>query len=66
MESFERMLLSKLLSQAAKKKLGCDVTIQLNDVAITSQNGKAHVHLDMDGDIDQQVLTTLLEKIGAK
>jgi hypothetical protein len=43
------------------KKTGYEIDIQLNDVQVTIVEGKTHIHLDMDAEIDKE---ELLKNIG--
>lgn len=57
-------LVSKLVSRAIRRKLGCDADIQLNELRTTVIDGKTHVHLDLDAELTKEELTKLLQSIG--
>ena len=61
---FTKMILSKILKTVLKKKLGCDVTVELNEFKATIKDGKAHIHVSADGEIDNGDLTKLLKIAG--
>lgn len=55
---------SKLVRMILRKKTGYDVDIQLNDIKITVNDGKSHVHLDLDAELEKEELMKILKKIG--
>lgn len=61
---FMRGMVSKVISGALKRKMGCNVTVQLNDLNANVKDGKAHVHLDIDADMNQEELMKLIATIG--
>ena len=61
---FTRGLLSKIASITIKKKTGYDVKIQLNNFTTTVNEGKTHLHLDIDAEMDKYELVKILKKSG--
>ena len=61
---FARGLVSKLVKKFVKKKLGIDVGIQLNAIEATMIDGKTHVHLDLDADLEKEELLKIISHIG--
>lgn len=61
---FIRSVISKLLKMTLHKKLGYNIDIQLNEVNVTVTDGKTHVHLDVDAELDKDELMKILEIIG--
>lgn len=61
---FTRSVISKLLKIAVHKKLGYNIDIQLNEVNATVTDGKTHVHLDVDAELDKEELMKILKTIG--
>lgn len=53
---FTRTVLSKLTRMMLRKKLGYDIDIQLNEMNVTIVDGKAHVHLNVDAELDKDEL----------
>lgn len=54
-------LVSKLITRSARKKLGKDISIQVNSVTLNQvEDGKMKLHIDMDGYVTKEDLTTLL------
>lgn len=61
---FTRGMISKLLKMVIHKKSGYNVDIQLNEVIATVTDGKTHLHLDIDADLDKDELMKILKGIG--
>jgi len=61
---FTTGIVSKLIGMAVRKKLGCNLEIQLNTVRTTVIDGKTHVHLDVDAELSKEELNRLLKSIG--
>lgn len=61
---FTRGIISKAVRMIVHKKTGYDIDIQLNDVAVTIVDGKAHLHLDVDAELDKDELAKVLKSIG--
>lgn len=47
-----RGMLSKVIEMLIRKKTGYKIKIQLNDIDVSITEDVAHVHLNVDGDID--------------
>lgn len=61
---FTRGLLSKVIRRIVRRKTGYDVDIQLNRIDTTIVNGKTHIHLDLDAELEKEELLKLLKGIG--
>ncbi len=61
---FTTGIISKLLSMVIRKKLGYEVELKLNEVNATVIDGKTHVHLDVDAELDKEELMKILTSIG--
>lgn len=61
---FTTNMISKLIKMVLSKKLGYNVDIQLNAINATIIDGKTHVHLDVDAELDKDELTKILKNIG--
>ena len=61
---FMRNVVSKALKVALKAKLGCKGDIQLNEFNAAVNDGKAHVHLNIDAIMTQDELGRILGSIG--
>lgn len=61
---FTRGLISKFVKMMLQKKLGYDIGIQLNEMNVTINDGKAQVHLNVDAELNKDELTKILKSIG--
>lgn len=61
---FTRGIVSKLVRMALRKKIGYDIDIQLNDIKATVVDGKTHVHLDVDAELEKEELVKILKHVG--
>lgn len=61
---FTRSVISKLIKVVLHKKLGYNVDIQLNEANATITDGKTHVHLDVDAELDKDELLKILKNVG--
>jgi len=61
---FTRSVISKLVKMALHKKLGYNIDIQLNEINATVTDGKAHVHFDVNAELDKDELVKILKSIG--
>lgn len=59
-----RGIVSKVGSSLLRKRTGADITLQVNDLKVTVNDGKAHVHLDIDADLTADELIKLLKDYG--
>lgn len=59
-----RTIVSKLVKKGIKKKFGYDVDVDLNNFRTTVIDGKTHVHLDVDLELNEKDFATILESIG--
>ena len=61
---FTTSLLSKVVGMALSKKLGHKIDIQINDIEATIDDGKTHVHVNMDAEMNSDELTKVMKNIG--
>lgn len=61
---FTTNIISKLAEMALRKKLGYNIGIQLNEVKTTIVDGKTHVHLDLDAELDKDEILKILKSVG--
>lgn len=61
---FTRGVFSKVAKMALKKKTGYEVDIQLNELTVTVIDGKAHVHLNADAELEKDELVKILKMNG--
>lgn len=64
-KGFAGNILSNFLEAKLRKKTGCEMDIQLNELHITFSDGQAHIHLDADAEVEKEMLLRLLKEIGA-
>lgn len=62
---FTTNMISKLVKMVLRKKLGYNIDIQLNEIKTTITDGKTHVHLDVDAELEKEELMNILKKIGS-
>ena len=60
---FTTMIVSKILKGVIKSKTGYDVNIQLNELQTSINDGKTHIHLDVDAEINKEELMKLLNTL---
>ena len=61
---FTTNMISKLVKMVLRKKLGYNIDIQLNEIKTTITDGKTHIHLDVDAELEKEELINILTKIG--
>ena len=61
---FTTSIISKLVALTIRKKFGYDVKLNLNEVDATVTDGKTHVHLDVDAELEKDELMKILKSIG--
>lgn len=61
---FTTGIISKLAALAIRKKFGYDIKLNLNEVNATVVDGKTHIHLDVDAELEKDKLTKILKNIG--
>jgi len=61
---FTTGIISKLVSMVIRKKFGYDVQLKLNEATATVNDGKTHVHLDVDAELTKEELNKILASIG--
>lgn len=60
---FTTSIISKLVAMVIRKKFGYDVELKLNEVTATVVDGKTHVHLDADAELEKDELVKILKSI---
>lgn len=61
---FTTSIVSKLVSMVIRKKFGYDIDLKLNSIDATVIDGKTHIHLDVDAELEKDELTKILKNIG--
>ena len=57
-------IISKGVAMVIKKKLGYNVDIQVHEIRATVNDGKAHVYLNAEGDVDIKEFKKFTKSIG--
>ena len=57
-------IISKGIAMVIKKKLGYNVEIQVHEIRVTVNDGKAHVYLNAEGDVDIKEFKKFTKSIG--
>lgn len=61
---FTTSIISKLAGLAIRKKFDYNIKLNLNEVNATVVDGKTHVHLDVDAELEKDELMKILKSIG--
>lgn len=61
---FMRGIISKAIKMVIRKKIGYNIDIRLNEAITTISDGKTHLHLDVDAELDKDELVSILKSIG--
>ena len=60
---FMRGIVTKLITKAIYKKTGYKIEVELNSINVEVINGKAHIHADVDAEIDNEELMKIVKTI---
>lgn len=60
---FMRGIVTKLISKAVYKKTGYKIGIELNNINVEVINGRAHIHINADAEIDNDELMKIVRTI---
>lgn len=61
---FMRGLISKLVKNIIRKKFGYEVDIQLDELMVTIDEGKAHLRINAEANISKDELIKIIKEIG--
>ena len=61
---FTTNMISKLVKKVLRKKTGYNIDIRLNGITASINDGRTHIHLDVDAELDKDELTKILKNIG--
>lgn len=61
---FMRATVSKIISMIIKKKLGYNIDIQINEIIATVVDGKSHIHISLDAEMDSSDLKQMIKGTG--
>lgn len=60
---FVRGIVTKLIAKVIYKKTGYKIEVELNSINVEVINGKAHIHADVDAEIDNEELMKIVKTI---
>ena len=60
---FMRGIVTKLIAKAIYKKTGYKIDVELNSINVEVIDGKAHIHADVDAEIDNNELMKIVSTI---
>lgn len=58
-----RGIVTKIISKAVYKKTGYKIGIEVNNINVEVINGKAHIHVNADAEIDNDELMKIVRTI---
>lgn len=58
-----RGFVAKLLAKAISKKLGCKVSLDLNEIDIATVGDEVHIHANVDGKISKEDFVNVIKSI---
>lgn len=61
---FTRGIVSKLVKTLIRKKTGCNMDVVLNKMNVTVNDGKTHIHLDLDAELSKEELVRIMKSFG--
>ena len=61
---FTTNMISKLVKKVLRKKTGYNIDIRLNGITAGINDGRTHIHLDVDAELDKDELTKILKSVG--
>lgn len=61
--AFMKGVLNLCLSKMIQKKLGYKIDILVNELEFTTVDGKVHLHMDVDGEMDNEEFRRIMKSI---
>jgi hypothetical protein len=61
---FMRGIIANLISKAISKKLGYNIDVPINEIALKTEDGKIKIHLDVDGEVTNEEFKNIIKSIG--
>lgn len=61
---FTTNMISKLVKKVLRKKTGYNIDIRLNGITAGINDGRTHIHLDVDAELEKDELTKILKSVG--
>lgn len=63
---FMRGIVAKLIAKAIKKKLGCKIDIQLNELDVSVIDGETKITTSVELKLDSKEFMNIMKNIGAE
>ena len=61
---FMRDMVAKLIAKALQKKLGYNIDILLNEIEVKNEDGKIHIHVNADAEVNNDEFVKIVKSIG--
>ena len=61
---FMRDMVAKLIAKALQKKLGYNIDILLNEIEVKNEDGKIHIHVNADAEVNNDEFVKIINSIG--
>lgn len=61
---FMRGFIAKLVAKAIYKKVGYEIDIQLNEIEVETVDGKIHLHVSADAEINNDEFVKIVKGVG--
>lgn len=61
---FMRGFIAKLVTKAIYKKVGYEIDIQLNEIEVETIDGKIHLHVSADAEVNNDEFVKIIKGIG--
>ena len=58
-----RGLVAKLIEKFISRKLGCKVDIQIDEIELRHENGRVHLHLNVDAETSSGEFADIVKKL---
>ena len=52
--NFMKNMITKIIAKAVKKKFGCDLDTQINELQIETIDGKVRIHANIDAEVKNE------------
>lgn len=62
---FMKGIVANLISKAIFKKLGYEIDILINEINVTVENGKMHIHADVDAETSNSEIMKIIKSVGS-
>ena len=63
-KGFMKNIITNILTKAIYKKFGYNIDIQLKDLVVENYDGKVHIHVNADADLDYETVRHIVKDTG--